>query len=186
MTTPAANDKPGSTENDPSLSTVDAPPATDETNVLSAVAPEPVVVVSKIKAIEVRFSKAIKDINKRIIPYGTATATYSNGTTLSVEVTGGCNVKPYGITDPVKNLAIFRVENSKYKNHNSDAMPYALFYHGGEALHVGRIDKTSHGCIHVADVAKMKKLNQDSVENKTAVSVIYNAGVLDKVMKQHL
>jgi lipoprotein-anchoring transpeptidase ErfK/SrfK len=43
-----------------------------------------------------------------------------------------------------------------YVSHKYHApMPYAVFFHGGEALHVGSITTRSHGCVHLTtDVAK--------------------------------
>lgn len=43
-----------------------------------------------------------------------------------------------------------------YVSHKYHApMPYAVFFHGGEALHVGNINVRSHGCVHLTtDVAK--------------------------------
>jgi len=43
-----------------------------------------------------------------------------------------------------------------YVSHKYHApMPYAVFFHGGEALHVGSIAVRSHGCVHLTtDVAK--------------------------------
>jgi lipoprotein-anchoring transpeptidase ErfK/SrfK len=43
-----------------------------------------------------------------------------------------------------------------YVSHKYHApMPYAVFFHGGEALHVGSINVRSHGCVHLTtDVAR--------------------------------
>ncbi len=98
----------------------------------------------------------------------------------------GSSAPTFGMTDAVKKLAIFRVEKSTFKNLKGQPMPYALFYNGGEALHSGRLDVSSHGCIHIADSAKMIKLNKDCVKNKTAVTVTYAAGILSKVINKTL
>lgn len=41
----------------------------------------------------------------------------------------------------------------KDKNHVSSiyhvAMPYAVFFHGGDALHEGSLVESSHGCVHL-------------------------------------
>jgi len=156
-------------------------------DVTPAAAPVTAVDVNaKIQNIEVRFNKVLKDIKGRVMPKGTATATFSDGRTIIVTVTGGANVRTYGITDPVKNHPVTRIEGGGYKNHKGQPMPYSVFYNGGEALHVGRLDMISHGCVHVADVDRMRRMNQACVRGKTKVSVIYEAGILNKVMKQIL
>ena len=54
-------------------------------------------------------------------------------------------------------------------------MSFAVFYHGGEALHAGSLDDSSHGCLHVdwnnEDV--MKQINYHSVVGLTRVKVSY-------------
>jgi len=136
----------------------------------------------KILKIVVEFVKAIKDVNNRTIPIGSATATYDCGATLVIStVSGGSNDPSFGITDPVNGLAIFRIEDAAFKNSKGQPMPFALFYHGGEALHMGSLNKSSHGCVHVADRPKMQKMNSDSVQHKTGVTVKYAKGVLQQV-----
>jgi hypothetical protein len=140
----------------------------------------------KIRAIKLKFTKVVKDSNNRIIPVGKATAVYNNGSTLTVNVSGGANVPGYKITNAVKNAAIYRVEKSIYKNGEGDTMPYALFYNHDQALHFGRLDITSNGSIHIADRDKMRMLNKDIERNKTSVTVFYGTGILDKVIGQYL
>lgn len=141
---------------------------------------------SKIKKITVTFTNAIRDANHHVMPHGTALVTYGDGSTLSVEITGGAHVPTYGITDAVINHRVIRKGGAGYKNHKGQPMPYAVFYNGGEALHVGKLDHISHGCVHVGDSMKMMKINQDSVTGSTRVSVFYGAGVLDKIWNQHM
>jgi hypothetical protein len=140
----------------------------------------------KIRAIKLKFTKVVKDSNNRIIPVGKATAVYNNGSTLTVNVSGGANVPGYKITNAVKNAAIYRVEKSIYKNGEGDTMPYALFYNHDQALHFGRLDITSNGSIHIEDRDKMRMLNKDVEKNKTSVTVFYSTGILDKVIRQYL
>ncbi len=58
-------------------------------------------------------------------------------------------------------------------------MSFAVFYNGGEALHAGPLDLTSHGCVHVdwATVdtgwSAMQQLNYHSVIGLTKVTVRY-------------
>ena len=154
----------------------------------AAAASDPVtsVLPSKIKTVKVSFTTAIRDANHRVMPHGTAVAVYGDGSTLSVEVTGGAHVPTYGITDAVLNHPVTRKGDGGYKNHKGQPMPYAVFYNGGEALHVGKLDHISHGCVHVGDIAKMQKINHDSIIGGTRVSVYYGAGVLDKIWNQHM
>ena len=51
-------------------------------------------------------------------------------------------------------------------------MSLAVFYNEGEALHVGPIDYSSHGCVHV-DWAAMRQVNYHSVIGLTKVKVSY-------------
>lgn len=158
----------------------------DAEDALVTTQPTSAIASNKIKRVTVTFTKAIRDVNRRVMPFGTAVATYGDGTQLSVAVTGGAHVPTYGITDAVLNHAVTRKGGAGYKNHKGQPMPYSVFYNRGEALHVGRLDLISHGCVHVGDTAKMKKINLDSVIGITKVSVYYGAGVLDKIWNQHM
>lgn len=140
----------------------------------------------KIRKVEVTFTKAIRDANHHVMPAGTAVATYGDDSTLTMDVTGGAHVPTYGITDAVINHPVIRKGGGDYKNHKGQPMPYAVFYNGGEALHVGRLDHISHGCVHVGDTMKMMKVNKDTITGTTKVSVHYGAGVLDKIWNQHM
>ena len=51
-------------------------------------------------------------------------------------------------------------------------MSFAVFYNKGEALHVGPIDYSSHGCVHV-DWDAMRQVNYHSVIGLTKVKVSY-------------
>ena len=54
-------------------------------------------------------------------------------------------------------------------------MSFAVFYHGGEALHAGPLDFSSHGCVHVDwdNEELMEQLNYHSVVGLTKVKVNY-------------
>lgn len=53
-------------------------------------------------------------------------------------------------------------------------MSFAVFYNKGEALHVGPLDFSSHGCVHV-DWTAMQQVNYHSVIGLTNVKVRYPA-----------
>jgi hypothetical protein len=53
-------------------------------------------------------------------------------------------------------------------------MSFAVFYNKGEALHVGPLDFSSHGCVHV-DWGAMQQVNYHSVIGVTKVKVSYPA-----------
>jgi len=61
----------------------------------------------------------------------------------------------------------------RYSKDLSANMSYAVFYNGGEALHAGPIDESSHGCVHV-DFTNIKQLNYHSVIGLTKVKVSYS------------
>ncbi len=161
-----------------------AEPETAKTGKAAASAVATAVPANKIQKILVRFTGVVRDVRRRVCPVGTATATYGDGNTVDVPISGGAHVPTYGITDAVTNKPMSRIEGRYYKNHKGQPMPYACFYNGGEALHIGRLDTISHGCVHVADWDKMIKLHNDSVKNKTLVTVRYAPGILDKVWSQ--
>ena len=54
-------------------------------------------------------------------------------------------------------------------------MSFAVFYHGGEALHAGSLDDSSHGCVHVDwnNEDLIKQINYHSVVGLTRVMVSY-------------
>ena len=54
-------------------------------------------------------------------------------------------------------------------------MSLAVFYNKGEALHVGPLDLSSHGCVHV-DWTPMQQVNYHSVVGLTKVRVSYPKG----------
>lgn len=53
-------------------------------------------------------------------------------------------------------------------------MSFAVFYNKGEALHLGPVDYSSHGCVHV-DFDAIRQVNYHSVIGLTRVKVSYPA-----------
>jgi hypothetical protein len=58
------------------------------------------------------------------------------------------------------------------KDTNFANMHYAVYYFNGEALHIGALDTSSHGCIHVGN-DHMQQINYHSVRVHTIVKVSY-------------
>jgi len=61
--------------------------------------------------------------------------------------------------------------NNRYSKDLNANMSYAVFFNGGQALHVGPLDEGSHGCVHVGWI--MQKINYHSVIGLTKVNVSY-------------
>lgn len=61
----------------------------------------------------------------------------------------------------------------KYTDADLANMHWAIFFHGGEALHGGPREERSHGCVHV-DLAPIRQANYHSVVNLTKVKIKYN------------
>lgn len=78
----------------------------------------------------------------------------------------------------------------KYTRSGSASMHYAVFFHGGEAIHVGSLEGSSHGCIHVGDdvagFAIAQQINYHSAVGKTKVDVTYEPTVLKKLKAQNV
>ncbi|MCH5716211.1 eCIS core domain-containing protein [Niabella hibiscisoli] len=64
--------------------------------------------------------------------------------------------------------------NKRYSKDLSANMSFAVFFHGGEALHQGPLDWSSHGCVHVDwGTNEMQQINYHSVIGHTKVDVKY-------------
>ena len=64
--------------------------------------------------------------------------------------------------------------NKRYSKDLSANMSFAVFFHGGEALHQGPLDWSSHGCVHVDwGTDEMQQINYHSVIGLTKVEVKY-------------
>lgn len=61
----------------------------------------------------------------------------------------------------------------KYTDADLANMHWAIFFLGGEALHGGPRNETSHGCVHV-DLAPIRQANYHSVVKLTKVIIKYN------------
>lgn len=134
-----------------------------------------------VNRISVHFDNTIVD-RGYVVPTGTAVAHFSNRHTSSTSVSGG-SVRPgYGMTRRADNL-IFRIEDAGYINEHGDAMPYALFYSGAQAIHIGSLSRTSHGCVHVNNRPWMRTINNASVLNQSSVRVVYDDDVWTQVSR---
>ncbi|MCR8557640.1 DUF4157 domain-containing protein [Mucilaginibacter sp. BJC16-A38] len=60
--------------------------------------------------------------------------------------------------------------NNRYSKDLSANMHFAVFFHGGEALHQGPTDASSHGCVHVG--GEIQQINYHSVLYHTKVNII--------------
>lgn len=61
----------------------------------------------------------------------------------------------------------------RYSKDLSANMSYAVFFHGGEALHAGPLDFSSHGCVHI-DFSAIQQINYHSVKGFTKVEIKYS------------
>ncbi|MGA6828050.1 eCIS core domain-containing protein [Nitrospira sp. NS4] len=64
----------------------------------------------------------------------------------------------------------------RYSKDKQGNMNFAVFFYGGQALHSGPVDLSSHGCVHVdwTDETNMQQLNYHSVVGLTKVKVKYS------------
>lgn len=154
-----------------------------------------------IKKIDIELKTKHTDANKNEFWKGTLTASYhTNGheptSEFSIPISGGG--KDQGRSDK-GNFRVSRIEgigyNSgtfsgkfdrktredkhwKYTKPDKDGkrpanMHFAVFYNRGEAIHIGPLNISSHGCIHVENRAAMRLINYHSVKGKTLVNVSY-------------
>ncbi|SHJ78927.1 eCIS core domain-containing protein [Pseudozobellia thermophila] len=146
-----------------------------------------------IKQIDINFTSTIKDSDGNDTQAGTIDIVYSkNGHELSdfsFSISGGSI--QVGTTDrgtfKVHRIEGFGYNSGKYsdlsdkegprKRYSKAGKPanmhYAVFYNSGEALHIGPLNESSHGCVHVgvSDAAKMRQINYHSVIGLTKVKV---------------
>ncbi len=156
-----------------------------------------------IEKVDVHFKSTTIDTKYgQTIPTGTATAHYAaNNAKLadfSLPVAGG---NPWtGLTDR-GTFSVHRIEGIGYSDrylpegegpHNkyakvgpkglSASMHYAVFFHGGQALHQGPLMVGSHGCVHFDE--RIQKINYHSVQKGqggvtgTKVEVSYDTAAL--------
>lgn len=156
-----------------------------------------------IEKITVNFDGTCKDsMSGETIPIGTLTAEYHKKAlpTLTGWTTGGSPSN--GLTDIVTGVGVTRLEGLGFNNvpitPKSDQLPghpnykkgalvptaptnmsYAVFFFGGEALHVGPANVGSHACVH-ADWDPMRQINYHSRPIHTKVTVTYTADALNQ------
>lgn len=154
-----------------------------------------------IELVTVQFATTSTDANGSTFWQGTATATYHANASKLADVTfavvGGS--AELGRTD-AGSFTVTRIEGLGYNSGSFSGtvdpatrekgtnwkytkkdpltgdrpanMSLAVFYNRGEALHVGPLDLSSHGCVHV-DWTPMLQVNYHSVIGLTKVKVSY-------------
>ncbi|MFN8494541.1 MAG: L,D-transpeptidase [Caldilineaceae bacterium] len=140
-----------------------------------------------------------------LIATGQLQATYKNNKAalpkIDLKITGGS--KELGLTKANTSNLVRRIEGygyhdqplpssegegpkQKYARSGVASMHYAVFFHGGEAIHVGPLNRSSHGCIHIGDndagFAIAQQINYHSAVGKTKVEVAYTGNIL-KILK---
>jgi Domain of unknown function (DUF4157) len=156
-----------------------------------------------IETVSVKFDGSTTDTNGDVVPTGTATAEYlANAAALSsvsVPVTGGST--SIGLTDG-GSFTVTRIEGvgysdvplsppegegprRKYSRTLAASMSYAVFFHRGQALHIGALNLGSHACVHMGTDAaawdRMRQINYHSVVGRTKVRVSYDPAALSTV-----
>jgi hypothetical protein len=138
-----------------------------------------------IEEIVVKYTAEIPDVDGTPRWIGVATATYFPSAValppLVLSVSGGSRSPEFGLTH-AGTFRVTRIEGVGYnsgkfsdppkrgeregplKRYSKDLlgnMNYAVFFYGGEALHEGPLDSSSHGCVHVDwdDPVAMKQVN---------------------------
>jgi Domain of unknown function (DUF4157) len=142
-------------------------------------------------------------VTKETLPTGKYTATYHKTAlpTLTGDVTGGSPSQ--GLTDISSKFVVERIEGVGFHQTKASPIPaseqlpghpnykkapigavtpsnmsFAVFFFGGEALHVGPLDRGSHACVH-ADWDPMRQVNYHSRPVQTKVQVSYTPAALD-------
>ena len=153
-----------------------------------------------IERITVNFDRTSTDSNGDLVPTGTATASYHANPAaradISLPVTGGSTA--IGLTN-AGSFTVTRIEGigyndqplpdpegegprHKYSRTLSSSMHYAVFFHRGQALHIGSLNLGSHACVHMGNDAtafeRMKQINYHSVVGRTHVVVSYDSAAL--------
>ena len=158
-----------------------------------------------IRQVTVEFTSTTTDSDGNTYWTGTATASYYANKVkepdFSFSISGGSST--LGRTDAGNDFTVHRIEGSGYNSGShsdpfdpadregplnryskpdssgarSSNMHYAVFYNGGEALHAGPLESSSHGCVHVDwnHMSTIKQLNYHSVIGWTKVKVSYPA-----------
>jgi hypothetical protein len=151
-----------------------------------------------IELITVTFTAKSTDSEGEEFWIGTGTAKYHDNSAklpdISLNLSGGPvgRAKTKGGTFTVKRIEGVGYMSSKYSDEYEPAatkgkgrryakdklgnMNFAVFFYGGQALHSGPVDLSSHGCVHVdwSDETNMQQLNYHSVVGLTKVKVKYS------------
>ncbi|MFH8251254.1 DUF4157 domain-containing protein [Microbacterium sp. B2969] len=158
-----------------------------------------------IQLVEVEFTGTKTDANGAVFSTGTATVSYyANAVKLPgfvLSISGGSA----GMRTDAGSFTVQRIEGFGYNSGSASGTPgvdfnwsdregpnkrytkkdstgfraanmsFAVFYNGGEALHAGPLDLTSHGCVHIDwnNEDAIKQLNYHSVIGLTKVKVTY-------------
>ena len=151
-----------------------------------------------IEKIDITFNSKHVDGGGHEFWKGTLTATYfpnghEPGNQFNIPISGGG--KDLGWSDK-GNFTVHRIEGIGYNSgtfsgnfdpndregprnryskgpNRSANMHLAVFYNSGEAMHIGPLDTSSHGCIHVESWDAMRLINFHSVRGRTKVNVKY-------------
>jgi len=151
-----------------------------------------------IELITVTFTAKSTDSEGEEFWVGTGTAKYYGNSTKLPDISLGLSGGPVGGgktksgTFTVKRIEGVGYMSSKYSGEYEPAatkgkgrryskdklgnMNFAVFFYGGQALHSGPVDLSSHGCVHVdwTDETNMQQLNYHSVVGLTKVKVKYS------------
>ena len=136
-------------------------------------------------------------------PTGTAVATYhKNGAALqdvSLAITGGATsigltdrgkftvteIKGFGFNDRPAARPEGEGPNRQYMHSGAASMHFAVFFHDGQALHIGNLQIGSHACVHMgtdsAAWTAMRQINYHSVAGLTRVHVSYDSSILPRL-----
>lgn len=153
-----------------------------------------------IEQITVNYTGSKIDSNKDLAPTGTLEAVYNKNAAalpnIKRSILGGATV--HGLTNQ-GDFTVNRIEgigyndlplskakgagpSLKYSKSLSASMHYAVFFHRGQAIHIGSLTVGSHACVHAGDSAsdfdKMQQINYHSVVGRTKVKVLYASSPL--------
>lgn len=149
-----------------------------------------------IETILLTLDKTITDVNGFTTYTGTGKASYYNNAVKlpDISFTATAGSEDLGMTS-AGSFKVTRIEgigynsgkysgkvdkknregpNKRYSKDLSANMSFAVFFHGGEALHQGPLNWSSHGCVHVDwGTDQMQQINYHSVIGRTRVEVKY-------------
>jgi hypothetical protein len=148
-----------------------------------------------IEQILVTLDKTVTDVNGYTTYTGTGTVKYYNNPVKWPDLTFSATAGSEDLGMTTKGLyKVTRIEGigynsgkysgtvdktqregpmKRYSKNLSANMSYAVFFHGGEALHAGPLDFSSHGCVHL-DFSAIQQINYHSVKGFTNVEIKYS------------